>query len=80
MYIVMMTKERYIKIVNFMTPALGVQMLGRGQEIHYSEQVLSSTVSKYFTLIAGVLKDYYAAFLYYCGIYLLYDGAVKMQI
>ena len=25
------------QIVNFMTPAVGAQMLGRGHEIHYSE-------------------------------------------
>ena len=30
-YIVMMTKERSIKIVNFMTPWAGVLALGRGR-------------------------------------------------
>ena len=33
---------------------------------HYSEYLLSSCLSIYFTLIAIVLKDYDAAFLYNC--------------
>ena len=33
---------------------------------HYSEYVLSSSLSIYFTLIAIVLKDNDAAFLYNC--------------
>ena len=48
-YIVMMTKEGSTKIVNFIC--------------HYSEYVLSSSLSIYFTLFAIVLKDYDAAFL-----------------
>ena len=58
----MMTKEGSTKIVNFITPGAGVLMLGRG---HYSEHVLSSTLSIYSTLIAIVLRDYDAAFLYH---------------
>ena len=50
-YTVMMTKEGSTKILNFIC--------------HYSEYVLSS-LSIYFTLIAIVLKDYDAAFLYHC--------------
>ena len=57
----MMTKEGSTKIVNFMTPGVGVLMLGRGHISHYS-----STLSVYNTLIAIVLKDYDAAFLYHC--------------
>ena len=33
---------------------------------HYSEYAFSSSLSIYFTLIAIVLKDYNAAFLYHC--------------
>ena len=33
-YIVMMTKERSTKIVNFMTPGAGVLVLGRGHISH----------------------------------------------
>ena len=33
---------------------------------HYCEYVLSSSLSIYFTLIAFVLKDCDAAFLYHC--------------
>ena len=62
----MMTKEGSTKIVNFMTPRAGVLMLGRGHISHYSEYVLSSTLSIYSTLIAIVLRDYDAAFLYHC--------------
>ena len=64
MYIVLMTKEGSTKIVNFMTPGAGVLMLGRGHISHYSEYVLSSTLSIYSTLIAVVLRDYDAAILY----------------
>ena len=63
--IVMMTKEGSSKIVNFMTPGAGVLMLGRSHISHYSEYVLSSTLSIYSTLIAIVLRDYDAAFLYH---------------
>ena len=63
MYKVMMTKEGSSQIVNFMTPGAGVLMLGRGHISHYSEYVLSSTLSIYSTLIAIVLRDYDAAFL-----------------
>ena len=58
----MMTKEGFAKIVNFMTPRAGVLMLGRGHISHYSEYVLSSTLSIYSTLIATVLRDYDAVF------------------
>ena len=63
MYKVMMTKEGSSQIVNFMTPGAGVLMLGHGHISHYSEYVLSSTLSIYSTLIAIVLRDYDAAFL-----------------
>ena len=61
----MMTKEGSTKIVNFMTPRAGVLMLGYGHISHYSEYVISSTLSIYSTLIAFVLRDYDAAFLYH---------------
>ena len=49
-----------------MTLGAGVLMLRRGHTSHYSEYVLvSSTPSINSTLIAIVLRDYYAAFLYY---------------
>ena len=57
-YKVMMTKEEFTQI------GAGVLMLGRGH-ISYSEYVLSSTLSIYSTLIAIVLRDYDAAFLYH---------------
>ena len=64
MYIAMMTKEGSTQIVNFMTPGAGVLMLGRGHISHYSE-LLSSTLSIYSTLIAILLRDYDAAFLFH---------------
>ena len=33
-YVVMMTREGYTKIVNFMTPGVGVLVLGRGHISH----------------------------------------------
>ena len=50
------------------------------KHIHlYSEYVLSSSLSKYFTLIDIVLKENDAAFLYHCfNFYLFYDRAVDM--
>ena len=59
----MMTKERSTKIVTFMTPGAGVLMLGIGHISHYSEYILSCTLSIYSTLIAVVLWD--PAFLYH---------------
>ena len=65
MYIVLMTNEGSTKIVNFMTPGTGVMMLGCGHISHYSEYVVSFTLSIYSTLVAIVLRDYDAAFLYH---------------
>ena len=64
-YIVLITKEGSTKIVNFMTPGARVLMLGRGYINHYSENVVSSTLSIYSTLVAIVFRDYDAAFLYH---------------
>ena len=50
-YIVLMTKEGFTKIINFVTPEAGVLMLGRGHISHYSEYVCS-TLSIYSTLVA----------------------------
>ena len=61
----MMTREGSTKIVNFNTPMVEVLMLGRGHISHFSEYVLSSTLSIYSTLIAIVLRDYDAAFRYH---------------
>ena len=61
----MSTNEGSTKIVNLMTPGAGVLMLGHGHISHYSEDVLYSTLSIYSTLIAIVLRDYDAAFLYH---------------
>ena len=47
---------------------------------HYSEYVFSSSLSIYFTLIAIVLKDYDAAFLYNFFFIYYNNGAVDMQI
>ena len=60
-----MTKDRSTQIVNFMTPGAGFLMLGRGHRRHYSEYVLTLTLLIYNTLIAIVLKDFDAAFLYH---------------
>ena len=65
LYIVLMTKERSTKIVNFMTPRAGVLMLGCGHISHYSEYVVSSTLSIYSTLVDIVFRNYDAAFLYH---------------
>ena len=62
----MMTMEGCTKIVKFMTPGAGVLMVRCGRISHYSEYVLSSTLSIYNTLIAIVLRDYNAAFLCNC--------------
>ena len=68
----MITKEDSTKIINFMTHVAGVLLLGcvfqnyKFHMSHYSEYVLSSILSIYFTLIVDVLKDYDAAFLYHC--------------
>ena len=59
-----MANEGSTEIVNFMTSRAGVLMLGRGHISHYSEYVLSSTLSIYSTLIAIVLRDYDAAYLF----------------
>ena len=61
----MMTKEVSTNFFNFMTPGAGVLIFGHGHISHYSECVVSSTLSIYSTLIAIVLRDYDAAFLYH---------------
>ena len=74
-YVVMMTKEGSTKIVNFMTPGVGVLKLGLGHMSHYSKYVLSSTLSIYFT-IDIVLKNYDAFFLcHYWFLFLLWLGS-----
>ena len=64
MYKVMMSTEVSTQMVNFMTPGAGVLTLGRGHKSHYSEYVLSSTLSINSTLIVFVLRDYDAAYLF----------------
>ena len=72
----MITKEGSTKIVNFNTPIAEVLMLGRGHISHFSEYVLSSTLSIYSTLIAIVLSDYDAAFDTIVDFHLFYDGVL----
>ena len=62
----MITKEGSTKIVNFNTPMAEVLMSGRGHISHFSEYVVSSTLSIYSTLIAIVLRDYDAFYLFDC--------------
>ena len=68
----MMTKEGYIKIINFMTPGPGALMLGRGHISH-----IVNMYYLYSTLIAIVLRDD-AAFPtmvdFFC------DGTIDKQI
>ena len=59
----MKTKEGSTKMVTFMTPWAGVLALGRGH-ISHNEYVYSSTLSIYSTLIAIVLRDCDAAYLF----------------
>ena len=57
-------------------PRAGVPVVGRGYISHYSEYVLSSTISIYSPFIAIVLG---IAMLFSCTIvdaYLFFDGAV----
>ena len=61
----MMTKEGSTKIVNFMAPRAGDLIIGRGHISHYGEFVVSSPLSLYSTLLAILLSDYDAAFLYH---------------
>ena len=61
----MMTKEGSTKIVKFNTPMAEVLMLGHGHISHFSEYVLSSTLSIYSTFVAIVLRDYDSAFRYH---------------
>ena len=60
-----MTKEGSTKILNFITLGAGDLMLGRGHISNYGEYVVSSTLSIYSTLVAIVLRNYDAAFLYH---------------
>ena len=62
----MMTEEGSTKIINVMTPGVGVLMLGCGYMGHYSEYALSSDLSVCITMIAVVLREYDAAFLCHC--------------
>ena len=56
-------------------------MLGRGHISHYSEYVVSSTISIFSTLIDIVLRDYDAAFLItIVDFHFFYDGTVDIQI
>ena len=63
---IMMTKEGFTEIVNFMASVAGVHMVGRGHISHYNDYGLSSTLSIYSTLVAIVLRDYTVAFLCHC--------------
>ena len=65
-YKAIMTKKGSTKIVNFIIIRTGGLMLGRDYICHDSEYALSYTLSiyRYITLIAIVLSEYNAAFLY----------------
>ena len=65
MYILLMTNEGSTKIENSKTSGAGVLILGLGHISHYSEYVVSSTLLIYRTLVATVLRDFDAAFLYH---------------
>ena len=60
-----MSKEGSNRIVTFITSEAGVLVIGRGHISHYSSDVVYFTLSIYSTLIAFVLRDYDAAFLYH---------------
>ena len=55
-------------------------MLGRGHISHFSEYVVSSTLSIYSTLIAVVLRDYDALSYTIVDFHLFYDRAADIQI
>ena len=63
----MITKEGSTKIVNVMTPRVGVLMLERCHVSQYSKYVLSSSLSIYSTMIDIVLRHYDASFLCHPG-------------
>ena len=63
-YIVLMTRKG-LPNFNFHDPRGWGLMLGRGHISHYSEYVVSSTLSIYCTLVAIVLWDYDAAIVYH---------------
>ena len=58
-----MTTEGPTKIENYMTPQGWGSDVMRGHVSHYSEYLLSVTLSIYSTMIAIVLKDYDAVTL-----------------
>ena len=57
------TREGSAKIVNFIFIGVEGIILGHGCISHYSEYILTSTLSIYITLNAIVLSEYDAAFL-----------------
>ena len=72
----MMTKEGSTKIIILMNPRAGVLVLGRGHIRHYSEYVVSSTLSIYSTLVAIKMLLSYT----FVDFHLSYDGTVDIQI
>ena len=50
-YIVMMTKDVFIKVVSFMTPAAGLPVLGSGHIIHIMKMKFSF---KTLLLLSGI--------------------------
>ena len=75
-YIVMMTKEGSTKIVTIMTPRAGFLMLGLGHISHYSDNVVSSTLLIYSTLVAIMMLLSYTII----DFHLFYDGTSDIQI
>ena len=72
----MMTKEGSTKIVKIMTPRAGFLMLGLGHISHYSDNVVSSTLLIYRTLVAIMMLLSYTII----DFHLFYDGTVDIQI
>ena len=59
-----------------MTPGVGVLMLGHDHISHYSEYVVSSTLSIYSTLVAIMMLLSYTI----VDFHLFFDGTVDIQI
>ena len=74
-----MTKEGSAKIVNFIFIEAEGLMLGHGCISHYSEYILSSTLSIYIVLNAILWSEYNAVSSFHC-LYLFYHGAADIQI
>ena len=75
-----MTKEGSTKIENFMNPVAGVFMLVCGHISHYNVYGVPSTLSINITLVAIAFREYNLFFYATIDVYLLYYGAVSVQL